>query len=53
MVIGTIFTLFVVPAVYTLVAKVHKRLEERDPETLPIHQGEPAPLAAPLSHRGH
>ena len=37
MVIGTIFTLFVVPAVYTLVAKVHKRNEEQQPGMTPVH----------------
>ncbi len=31
MVIGTVFTLFVVPAVYTVVAKAHRRAEENDP----------------------
>ncbi len=30
MVIGTVFTLFVVPAVYTVVAKTHRRAEEPD-----------------------
>ena len=27
---GTVFTLFVVPAVYTVVAKTHRRAEEPD-----------------------
>ena len=50
MVIGTIFTLFVVPAVYTLVAKVHKKVEEHEPEAVVTHDGHGAPLAAPLAH---
>jgi len=33
MVIGTAFTLFVVPAVYTVVAKAHRRIEEIEPAT--------------------
>ena len=47
MVIGTIFTLFVVPAVYTLVAKVHKRVETGEPEgaAAPVLTG-PASSAA-------
>jgi multidrug efflux pump len=32
MIIGTAFTLFVVPAVYTVVAKVHKPIEELEAE---------------------
>ena len=28
MIIGTVFTLFVVPSIYMFVAKTHKRLEE-------------------------
>jgi multidrug efflux pump len=32
MVIGTLFTLFVVPAVYTVVAKAHRRAEAVDPD---------------------
>jgi multidrug efflux pump len=44
MVIGTAFTLFVVPAIYMLVAKAHKRAEVR--ETEPEFAGvEPAVLA--------
>ena len=50
MVIGTLFTLFVVPAVYTLVAKVHKKAEEREPEAIGALGGHGAPLAAPLAH---
>ena len=33
MVIGTAFTLFVVPAVYTVVAKAHRRAEDHEPVT--------------------
>jgi multidrug efflux pump len=33
MIIGTLFTLFVVPTIYTLVAKTHTRLSEIDSET--------------------
>jgi multidrug efflux pump len=33
MVIGTAFTLFVVPAVYTVVAKAHRRVEDHEPVT--------------------
>ena len=33
MIIGTIFTLFVVPSIYMLVAKTHTRLSELDAET--------------------
>ncbi len=33
MIIGTLFTLFVVPTIYTLVAKTHTRLSEFDAET--------------------
>jgi multidrug efflux pump len=33
MIIGTLFTLFVVPTIYTLVAKTHTRLSELDTET--------------------
>ncbi len=32
MIIGTAFTLFLVPAIYTLVAKVHERVEIAEPE---------------------
>jgi multidrug efflux pump len=49
MIIGTSFTLFVVPAIYTLVAKVHKReeVEALTPEsagTLVGHGAEVAPV---------
>jgi len=50
MVIGTLFTLFVVPAVYTLVAKVHKKAEEREPEAIGTNHGQVAPLAPQLAH---
>jgi multidrug efflux pump len=33
--IGTLFTLFVVPAVYLLIATDHSREAERDPSRLP------------------
>jgi hypothetical protein len=31
MVIGTAFTLFIVPAIYTIVAKVHKQEDVEEP----------------------
>jgi multidrug efflux pump len=34
MIIGTVFTLFVVPAIYMLVAKVHSRIEAVDEAAL-------------------
>jgi multidrug efflux pump len=40
MIIGTCFTLFVVPSIYTLVARTHRRVEE--PEEEPIGELEPA-----------
>ena len=38
MIIGTAFTLFVVPSIYVLVARTHRAeaIEERDPETLEV-----------------
>ena len=42
MIIGTAFTLFLVPAIYTLVAKVHRPEEELDPAAAPA----PAALEA-------
>src|SRR6185369_11433080 len=33
MIIGTMFTLFVVPAIYMLVAQTHRKLEEEMPES--------------------
>ena len=44
--------LFVVPAVYTLVAKARKRVEEREPEALANPNGHAAVLAAPLAQAG-
>jgi len=35
MIIGTFFTLFVVPSVYMLVAGAHKRAEATEPVTAP------------------
>ena len=40
MIIGTCFTLFVVPSIYVLVARTHKRIEE--PETAAAAELEPA-----------
>jgi len=34
MIIGTMFTLFVVPSIYVLVARTHKRIEDEVPATL-------------------
>jgi multidrug efflux pump len=45
MIIGTIFTLFVVPSIYVLVAKTHKRigsLEEESIRELELEEGVPA-----------
>jgi multidrug efflux pump len=41
--IGTIFTLFVTPAIYTLIARDHNRIkQQRQPgsEVPPIHQAQ-------------
>jgi hypothetical protein len=40
MIIGTCFTLFVVPSIYVLVAKTHRRIESVEPE--PAGEFEPA-----------
>jgi multidrug efflux pump len=54
MIIGTMFTLFVVPAIYMLVAKVHKPIEAIDEAELQAtayasapHPSGPEPLGAP------
>jgi multidrug efflux pump len=40
MIIGTCFTLFVVPSIYVLVARTHKRIEDEVPATLePVPAG--------------
>ncbi|HEV7488742.1 MAG TPA: efflux RND transporter permease subunit [Thermoanaerobaculia bacterium] len=40
MIIGTMFTLFVVPSIYVLVARTHKRIEDEVPATLePVTAG--------------
>jgi multidrug efflux pump len=44
MIIGTAFTLFVVPSIYVLVAKTHKRIEEPEAETAIAGEFEPAPV---------
>jgi multidrug efflux pump len=45
MIIGTAFTLFVVPSIYVLVARTHKRIEEEpEPESSMPHDFEPAPV---------
>jgi len=45
MIIGTAFTLFVVPSIYVLVAKTHKRIEEEPASETPLaHEFEPAPV---------
>src|SRR5271167_1540136 len=38
MIIGTVFTLFVVPSIYMLVAKTHTAFKEEEPEKLVIHE---------------
>jgi multidrug efflux pump len=45
MIIGTVFTLFVVPSIYMLVAKTHVALREEDERNL-SSVGEPAETAA-------
>jgi multidrug efflux pump len=40
MIIGTAFTLFVVPSIYVLVAKTHKKIDAIEPE--PVKEFEPA-----------
>jgi len=42
MFIGTVFTLFVVPSIYMLVAKTHKALREDEAEVIPVHDTEEA-----------
>ncbi len=44
MIIGTAFTLFVVPSIYVLVARTHKRIEEPETETPLTSEFEPAPV---------
>ena len=44
MIIGTIFTLFVVPSIYMLVAKTHARTESESETEIPV--GEPAQTVA-------
>ena len=44
MIIGTIFTLFVVPSIYMLVAKTHTALATEDEERIQV--GQPAETAA-------
>jgi multidrug efflux pump len=46
MIIGTVFTLFVVPAIYVLVARVHKAVE--DDETAYVTGSEPETAGAPI-----
>jgi len=40
MIIGTAFTLFVVPSIYVLVARTHRRIEVGEP--MPVPELEPA-----------
>ncbi len=42
MIIGTIFTLFVVPSIYMLVAKTHRAIREEEPEDITVHETEEA-----------
>src|SRR5213075_1012309 len=45
MIIGTAFTLFVVPSIYVLVAKTHRRVEKpEEAQEIPGHEFEPAPV---------
>jgi multidrug efflux pump len=43
MIIGTAFTLFVVPSIYVLVAKTHRKIEDSEEETM-LGDVEPAPV---------
>jgi multidrug efflux pump len=40
MAIGTLFTLFVVPALYLLMARTHREIEMVEPDVLAVHQAE-------------
>jgi multidrug efflux pump len=42
MIIGTAFTLFVVPSIYMLVAKTHKAIRDEEPEEITVHDTEEA-----------
>ena len=43
MIIGTVFTLFVVPSIYMLVAKTHSLIREDEMEEItPVHDTEEA-----------
>lgn len=41
MTIGTLFTLFMVPALYLLIAQDHRRHREKVPVTLPVREVPP------------
>jgi multidrug efflux pump len=42
MIIGTAFTLFVVPSIYMLVAKTHTAIRDEEVEEIPVHDTEEA-----------
>jgi multidrug efflux pump len=42
MIIGTAFTLFVVPSIYMLVAKTHKAIRDEEPEEITVRDAEEA-----------
>jgi len=42
MIIGTVFTLFVVPSIYMLVAKTHKAIRDEEAEEITVHDAEEA-----------
>ena len=42
MIIGTAFTLFVVPSIYMLVAKTHKAIRDEEPEEITVPEAEEA-----------
>ena len=46
MIIGTVFTLLVVPSIYMLVARVHERAEEEGIERIGIAEPEPVRISA-------
>jgi multidrug efflux pump len=42
MIIGTVFTLFVVPSIYMLVAKTHTAIRDEESEDMAVHEAEEA-----------
>jgi hypothetical protein len=48
MTIGTIFTLFIVPSLYVLIAKTHNEGRDEHPESLDSHDSLESDLASEL-----